>query len=227
MARLSLRGVTKSYGSAPAVSDLTLDVEDGELVVLVGPSGCGKTTTLRMIAGLEEVDEGEILIDDRPITTAAPSERDVAMVFQSYALFPHMTVFDNLAFAPAARRRPAEEIKRTVGEVATALRLNTLLGRRPRQLSGGERQRVALGRALIRRPSVFLMDEPLSNLHLKLRETMRIELGRLHQELGVTTIYVTHDQAEAMTLSTRLAVMRGGRLQQAGAPDEVYARPAN
>src|SRR5919106_2076566 len=218
MARLSLRGVTKSYGSAPAVSDLTLDVEDGELVVLVGPSGCGKTTTLRMIAGLEEVDEGEILIDDRPITTAAPSERDVAMVFQSYALFPHMTVFDNLAFGPAARRRPAEEIKRTVGEVATALRLNTLLDRRPRQLSGGERQRVALGRALVRRPAVFLMDEPLSNLDAQLRVQTRAEIARFQAYFNATVVYVTHDQVEALSLGHRVGVLRDGALQQLGPP---------
>ncbi len=227
MARLSLRGVTKNFGVAPAVSGLSLDVEDGELLVLVGPSGCGKTTTLRMIAGLEYADEGEILIDDRPITAVAPSDRDVAMVFQSYALFPHMTVFDNLAFGPSARHRPPEEIKRVVGEVATALRLGNLLDRKPRQLSGGERQRVALGRALVRRPAVFLMDEPLSNLDAQLRVQTRAEIARFQAYFRATIVYVTHDQIEALSLGHRVGVLRDGVLQQLGTPRDVYERPAN
>ena len=227
MARLSLRGVTKSFGSVPAVRDLTLDVEDGELLALVGPSGCGKSTTLRLIAGLEELDAGEILIGDRSIAGAAPSERDVAMVFQSYALFPHMTVFDNLAFGLAARRRPANEISRGVSIVADSLGLGGLLDRKPRQLSGGERQRVALGRALVRRPAVFLMDEPLSNLDAQLRVQTRAEIVRLQAEVGVTTVYVTHDQIEALSIGHRVGVLRDGALQQLGTAREVYERPAN
>lgn len=210
-----------------ALQPLDLEIEEGSFFSILGPSGCGKTTLLRIVAGFEYPSSGRILIGDRDVTSLSPRHRNIAMVFQDYALYPHMTVFNNIAFNLRNQRVPADEIRRGVGEIGEKLGIAHLLQKRPGQLSGGERQRVALGRALIRRPRVFLMDEPLSNLDVKLREAMRIELGRLHQELGITTIYVTHDQSEAMTLSTRLAVMRGGVIQQVGQPNEVYARPAN
>ena len=224
-----LAGIGKTYigNAAPAVQPTDLRVEEGSFFSILGPSGCGKTTLLRIIAGFEYPTEGRVYIGDRDVTSLSPRHRDIAMVFQDYALYPHMSAANNIAFNLRNQGRPKSEINRRVGEIAATLGIEPLLGKRPGQLSGGERQRVALGRALIRRPRVFLMDEPLSNLDVKLREAMRIELGRLHQELGVTTIYVTHDQSEAMTLSTRLAVMRGGVLQQVGRPDEVYSQPAN
>jgi multiple sugar transport system ATP-binding protein len=220
--------VSKVYeGSVLALSDFTLDVADGEFVVLVGPSGCGKTTALRMVAGLEEITSGEILIDDRSVNDVDSRGRDVAMVFQNYALYPHMTVLDNIAFGLQARRVPKAEIKRRVEEISRALGLYELLDRKPRQLSGGQRQRVAMGRAIVRDPSVFLMDEPLSNLDARLRVQMRAEVARIQHELGATTIYVTHDQVEAMTMGDRVAVIRGGVLQQTDEPQSVFDRPVN
>jgi multiple sugar transport system ATP-binding protein len=227
MAGLELRRLTKSFGDIIAVRELTLEVEDGELLVLVGPSGCGKSTTLRLVAGLDDPDSGEISIGGRTATRLPPAERDVAMVFQSYALFPHMSVFDNLAFGLAARKRPTAEIRETVTLVAESLGVTGLLDRKPRQLSGGERQRVALGRAMVRRPSIFLMDEPLSNLDAQLRVNTRAEIVRLQARLGVTTVYVTHDQTEALGMGHRVGVLRQGALQQMGTPREVYAAPAN
>ncbi len=227
MASVSLRDVVKRYGEHAAVRDLTLEVPDGELLVLVGPSGCGKTTSLRMIAGLEDPDDGRIQIGDRDVTSLPPDERDVAMVFQSYALFPHMTVFENLAFGLRARKRPDAEVRAMVAEAAATLGLDALLERKPRQLSGGERQRVALGRAIVRHPAVFLMDEPLSNLDARLRVQTRAEIQRLQARLGATMIYVTHDQTEALGLGHRVGVMDAGLLQQAGTPREIYDRPAN
>ena len=228
MPGLDLVRLTKSYGRlAPAVSDLSLRVEDGELLVLVGPSGCGKSTLLRMIAGLETVTAGEIRIGDRVVNDVAPRDRDIAMVFQSYALYPHMTVFDNLAFGLRRRKTPAPEVERRVREVAEMLGIVSHLARRPRELSGGERQRVALGRAMARRPKVFLFDEPLSNLDAQLRGQMRVEIKRLHQSLRATMIYVTHDQVEAMTLGDRIAVLKAGVLQQVADSFTLYHRPAN
>lgn len=227
MAGLELRGVSKRFGDHVAVSDVTLDIEDGELLVLLGPSGCGKSTTLRLIAGLEQADRGSIAIGGRDVTALPAAQRDVAMVFQSYALFPHMTVRENLAFGLAARRTPKDQIARAVADVAGTLGLAALLERKPRHLSGGERQRVALGRAMIRRPSVFLMDEPLSNLDAQLRVATRAEIQRLQARLGVTTVYVTHDQTEAMSLGHRVGVMHEGALIQIGSPDQVYGRPAH
>jgi ABC-type sugar transport system ATPase subunit len=227
MPDLRLKGITKSYGEVGAVRDLTLAVADGELLVLVGPSGCGKSTTLRVIAGLEDADAGSISIGERDVTGLAPAERDVAMVFQSYALFPHMSVYDNLAFGLAARKTPADEARAQVTKVAEVLGLAGLLERRPRQLSGGERQRVALGRAMVRDPAVFLMDEPLSNLDAQLRVATRGEIVRLQAALGTTTVYVTHDQNEALSIGHRVGVLRGGELQQLGTPREVYDAPAN
>jgi len=227
MANLALRDVSKSYGEHPAVRGLTLDVADGELLVLLGPSGCGKSTTLRLIAGLESADQGSIAIGGRDVTAAAAAERDVAMVFQSYALFPHMSVEENLAFGLAARRTPAAQIAAAVSDVAETLGLTPLLARKPRQLSGGERQRVALGRAMVRRPSVFLMDEPLSNLDAQLRVATRAEIQRLQARLATTTVYVTHDQNEALSIGHRVGILDGGVLAQVGAPVEVYDRPAS
>ncbi|PZN09374.1 MAG: glycerol-3-phosphate ABC transporter ATP-binding protein [Bacillota bacterium] len=227
MARVELRGVTKRFGQTVAVDNVSLTIEDGEFLVLVGPSGCGKSTLLRLIAGLEEVSEGEIYIDDRPVNDVPPKDRDVAMVFQNYALYPHMTVYDNMAFGLRMRKFPRDEIDRRVRQAAETLGLTHLLKRRPAQLSGGQRQRVALGRAIVRDPKVFLMDEPLSNLDAQLRVQMRTELARLHQRLGTTTIYVTHDQVEAMTLGDRIVVMRDGKLQQVATPHQLYAEPAN
>jgi multiple sugar transport system ATP-binding protein len=220
-------GVTKLFDGVAAVRDLSLKVEDGEFMVLVGPSGCGKTTALRMVAGLEDITAGEILIGDLTVNDVDPRGRDVAMVFQNYALYPHMTVFENIAFGLRARRTPKAEIKSRVESAGQALGLAELLERKPRQLSGGQRQRVAMGRAIVRNPRVFLMDEPLSNLDARLRVQMRAEVARVQRELGVTTIYVTHDQVEAMTMGDRVAVMRGGLLQQTGEPQSVFDRPAN
>src|SRR4051794_22488536 len=227
MARVTFADVSKRFGAVAAVRSLSLEIADGEFMVLVGPSGSGKTTALRMLAGLEAVSAGEIRIGDRMVNKVAPRERDIAMVFQDYALYPQMTVFDNLAFGLRRRRVPAEEIRRRVEEAARVLDIEPLLARRPGQLSGGQAQRVALGRALVREPQVFLMDEPLSNLDAKLRTQTRGEIRRLQQQVGVTTVYVTHDQVEAMTMGDRIAVMNDGRLEQVGTPEEVYERPAN
>jgi multiple sugar transport system ATP-binding protein len=228
VASVTFEGVGKVYDDGTrAVSDLTLDIEDGEFMVLVGPSGCGKTTALRMVAGLEDITEGEIWIGDTIVNRLDPRKRDVAMVFQSYALYPHMTVFDNIAFGLRSRRVRRPEIRRRVQEIGRVLGLHELLRRKPRQLSGGQRQRVAMGRAIVREPSVFLMDEPLSNLDARLRVQMRAEVARIQHELGATTLYVTHDQVEAMTMGDRVAVMRGGVLQQSGDPQEVHDNPVN
>jgi len=209
------------------VNSLDLEVNDGELLVLVGPSGCGKTTALRMVAGLEEVTSGFIRIDDKPVNDVEPRHRDIAMVFQSYALYPHLSVYDNIAFSLKYRKIAKSEVRRRVAEAARILELEPYLQRKPRQLSGGQRQRVAMGRAIVRQPRAFLMDEPLSNLDAKLRVQMRAEIAQLQRSLGTTTIYVTHDQIEAMTLGTRVAVISGGLLQQVAAPQELYTRPAN
>jgi multiple sugar transport system ATP-binding protein len=227
MATVTFEHVWKKYGDVVAVNDLNLEIQDGEFMVLVGPSGCGKTTSLRMIAGLEEITQGEMRIGDRLVNDLAPKDRDVAMVFQSYALYPHMTVRDNLAFGLKLRKVPKDEIKRRVDEAARTTELTTLLDRKPKQLSGGQRQRVALGRAIVREPAVFLMDEPLSNLDAKLRVATRAELARLHQRLKTTTVYVTHDQVEAMTMGDRIAVMSNGVLQQVGSPQDLYRTPVN
>ncbi|MBS2024112.1 MAG: ABC transporter ATP-binding protein [Deltaproteobacteria bacterium] len=227
MADVTLRGVHKAFGDNPIVRGVDLEIGSGEFMVLVGPSGCGKTTLLRLLAGLEQCDQGEVLIDGKVMNDAAPRERNVGMVFQSYALYPHMTVRENLAFALELRKTPKAELDARVNEAAQMLELEKLLERRPKQLSGGQRQRVAIGRAIVRRPSVFLFDEPLSNLDAALRVQMRGELMRLHARLQSTMIYVTHDQVEAMTLATRLAVFNLGKLQQVGKPLDLYARPAN
>ncbi len=228
MASLSLKNVYKRFeGGVIAVSDFSLDVEDKEFIILVGPSGCGKSTTLRMIAGLEEITEGEIYIDDRLINDVQPKDRDIAMVFQNYALYPHMTVYDNMAFGLKLRKVPKNEIKRRVEEAAKILEIEHLLDRKPKALSGGQRQRVALGRAIVRDPKVFLMDEPLSNLDAKLRVQMRVEITRLHHRLQTTFIYVTHDQTEAMTMGTRIVVMKDGFIQQVDSPTNLYLHPVN
>jgi multiple sugar transport system ATP-binding protein len=225
MAGITLDGVTKAFGAFKAVDGVSLEVGDGEFLVLVGPSGCGKSTLLRLLAGLEDVTDGTIAIGDRDVTDLAPRSRDIAMVFQSYALYPHMTVRQNLGYGLRARKTPKDEITRRVDEVAELLGLAELLERRPAQLSGGQRQRVAMGRAIVRQPQAFLLDEPLSNLDAKLRVGMRASLAQLHQRLGVTTVYVTHDQTEAMTLGQRVAVMRDGHILQCDKPSELYARP--
>jgi ABC-type sugar transport system ATPase subunit len=228
MSAISLQGISKRYPDHVAVDRLDLDVQTGEFMVLVGPSGCGKSTTLRMIAGLEDISEGRLLIGGRDVTHAEPHERDIAMVFQSYALYPHMTVYMNMAFGLLRTSKlPRSEVDQRVQEAARRLQITELLQRRPNELSGGQRQRVAIGRALVRKPKVFLFDEPLSNLDAKLRTHMRGELERLHAELGITIVYVTHDQVEAMTLGTRIAVMDRGHLRQVGPPMEVYRQPAN
>ena len=228
MASVSLERVRKAFPGAPdALRELSLEIADGEFLSLVGPSGCGKSTTLNLIAGLDEPTSGAIRIDGRPVDGLEPAARDVAMVFQSYALYPHKDVRGNLAFPLEVARLPRSEIDRRIAETAELLDISPLLGRKPRELSGGQRQRVALGRALVRKPRVYLLDEPLSNLDAGLRAQMRAELKRLHQKLRATFVYVTHDQAEAMTLSDRIAVLRGGELQQTGAPREIYERPAN
>jgi len=228
VARVSIRQLNKKYDNGfHAVKDVNLEIEDKEFLVLVGPSGCGKTTTLRMVAGLEEITSGEIRIGERVINDLPPMDRDIAMVFQNYALYPHKTVFDNMAFGLQMRGYPKEEVKKRVQDAAEILGIEALLARKPRQLSGGQRQRVAVGRAIVRHPEVFLFDEPLSNLDAKLRVQMRVELKRLHERLETTAIYVTHDQVEAMTLGTRVVVMKDGLVQQVGAPLELYGRPAN
>lgn len=227
MAAISLQGICKRYRDQTVVENLNLEVQAGEFMVLVGPSGCGKSTTLRMIAGLEEISAGRLIIDGKDVTYAEPHERDIAMVFQSYALYPHMTVHMNMAFGLLRTSSlPKAEIEARVMDAAERLKITNLLQRKPNELSGGQRQRVAIGRALVRKPKVFLFDEPLSNLDAKLRTHMRGELERLHQEMGITIVYVTHDQVEAMTLGTRIAVMDGGRLQQVGAPMDIYRQPA-
>ncbi len=227
MARVTLQDIEKSYGDVAVVKRLNLDVADGELVVLVGASGCGKSTTLRMVAGLETITSGQLRFDDKVVNDLSPRQRDIAMVFQSYALYPHMTVFENLAFGLRLRQMPQVEIDKRVSDAAALLGLNELLARKPAALSGGQRQRVAMGRAVVREPSAFLFDEPLSNLDAKLRVQMRLEIAKLHQRLGATMLYVTHDQVEAMTLADRIAVMHEGVLQQCASPNEVYATPAN
>jgi len=227
MATITYEHVTKRFDDTTAVNDLNIEVADREFLVLVGPSGCGKTTALRMLAGLEDISDGRILIDDRVVNNVAPGKRNIAMVFQSYALYPHMTVFGNLAFSLKNFDVPKKEIDRRVREAADILELGNLLKRKPKQLSGGQRQRVALGRAIVREPSAFLMDEPLSNLDAALRVQTRAEILKLQQRLGTTTIYVTHDQVEAMTMGDRIAVMNLGVLQQIGSPVDLYTHPAN
>lgn len=228
MASVKLKNVYKRYeGGVTAVSDFNLDIEDKEFIILVGPSGCGKTTTLRMVAGLEEISDGEVYISDRLVNDVQPKDRDIAMVFQNYALYPHMTVFDNMAFGLKLRKTPKDEIKKRVHEAARVLEIEHLLDRKPKALSGGQRQRVALGRAIVRDPKVFLMDEPLSNLDAKLRVQMRLEITKLHQKLNTTFIYVTHDQTEAMTMGTRIVVMKDGLIQQVDTPTSLYDRPVN
>jgi multiple sugar transport system ATP-binding protein len=227
MANVTYDHVTKSFGDIAAVNDFVLEITDGEFMVLVGPSGCGKSTALRMLAGLERVSDGRILIGDRVVNNVAPQHRDIAMVFQSYALYPHMTVYDNLAFGLRNQKVPRKEIESRVQRAAKILDLAPLIKRKPKQLSGGQRQRVALGRAIVREPEAFLMDEPLSNLDAKLRAQTRAEILKLQQELQTTTIYVTHDQVEAMTMGDRIAVMKLGVLQQVGSPEELYRDPRN
>ena len=228
MGTLSFKNINKVYPNGfHAVKDFNLEVEDKEFIIFVGPSGCGKTTTLRMIAGLEEISSGELSIDGKVINEVEPKDRDIAMVFQNYALYPHMTVYDNMAFGLKLRKVPKAEIKKAVDEAAKILGLEPLLDRKPKALSGGQRQRVAMGRAIVRNPQVFLMDEPLSNLDAKLRGQMRIELSKLHERLGTTIIYVTHDQVEAMTLGTRIVVMNAGVVQQVDTPQALYETPNN
>src|ERR1700756_104319 len=228
MAEIVLEHVTKRYpDGALAVDDFHMDVADGEFVILVGPSGCGKSTTLNMIAGLEDISEGELRIGGKVVNDKAPKDRDIAMVFQSYALYPHMTVRENMGFALKLAKTPKNVIDEKVNEAARILDLTKHLDRKPANLSGGQRQRVAMGRAIVRDPAAFLMDEPLSNLDAKLRVQMRTQVSRIQRRLGTTTVYVTHDQTEALTLGDRIAVMRGGLLQQAGSPQELYDRPSN
>ena len=227
MATVTFEHINKSFGDVHVVKDMNLAINDGEFMVLVGPSGCGKTTSLRMIAGLEEITSGELKIGDRIVNDVPPKDRDIAMVFQSYALYPHMTVRDNMAFGLKLRKLPKADIEKRVNEAAGILSLEKLLDRKPKELSGGQRQRVALGRAIVREPAVFLMDEPLSNLDAKLRVQTRAEIARLHQRMGTTFVYVTHDQVEAMTMGTRIAVMSEGLLQQVGTPQVLYDQPAN
>jgi multiple sugar transport system ATP-binding protein len=225
MAQVSLRNIVKDYDDTHAVRGISLDIADKEFVVLVGPSGCGKSTTLRMIAGLEDITGGEIRVDGEVVNDVPPKDRDMAMVFQNYALYPHMSVFENMSFGLRLKHYPKDEIKRRVDEAARILDLTELLDRKPRQLSGGQRQRVAMGRAIVRNPKVFLFDEPLSNLDAKLRVQMRTEIKRVHQKVKTTTVYVTHDQIEAMTLADRVVVMNGGTIEQVGTPHDLYHRP--
>lgn len=227
MARVLLKNLTKKYEDIIAVNNINISIEDKEFVVLVGPSGCGKTTTLRMIAGLETVTHGEIYIGDRLVNHVPPKDRDIAMVFQNYAIYPHMSVYDNMAFSLKLNRTPKKEIRERVAEAARILAIEHLLNRKPKQLSGGERQRVALGRAIVRNPQIFLMDEPLSNLDAKLRFQMRTEIAKLHQKFRTTIIYVTHDQTEAMTMADRIVVMKDGVVYQVGKPQDVYEHPNN
>ena len=226
MATVELKNVRKSYGKVAVIHGVSMAIEKGEFVVIVGPSGCGKSTLLRMVAGLEEISEGEITIGSRVVNALEPKDRDIAMVFQNYALYPHMHVYDNMAYGLRIRGLAKDDIDQRVREAAKILELDALLDRKPRQLSGGQRQRVAMGRAIVRHPTVFLFDEPLSNLDAKLRVQMRLELQKLHRRLGVTSLYVTHDQVEAMTLGQRIIVMNAGRAEQIGTPAEVYHRPA-
>ena len=227
MAGILLNNVKKSYGKTEVIHDVDFKINDGEFVVIVGPSGCGKSTLLRMIAGLESITDGEISIGDRVVNKLEPAERDIAMVFQNYALYPHMTVYKNMAYGLKIKKIPVDEIDRRVKEVAKILEIEEYLDRSPRQLSGGQRQRVAMGRAIVRQPSVFLFDEPLSNLDAKLRVQMRLQIKTLQENLGITSVYVTHDQVEAMTLGHRLAVLNGGYVEQLGTPIEIYERPAS
>ena len=231
MASITLKNVVKRYGKGPTANQVihgvNADIKDGEFIVIVGPSGCGKSTLLRMVAGLEEISEGDISIGNRVVNKLEPSERDIAMVFQNYALYPHMSVFDNMAYGLKIAKVPVDEIKTRVDKAAKILELGTLLQRKPRELSGGQRQRVAMGRAIVRQPQVFLFDEPLSNLDAKLRAQTRLEIQKLHRELGITSLFVTHDQVEAMTLAQRMIVMNAGRMDQFGTPEEVYTRPAS
>ena len=227
MASVTYEHVYKNFGDVVAVNDLTIHVDDKEFLVFVGPSGCGKTTSLRLLAGLEEISEGQILIADRIVNDVPPKDRDIAMVFQSYALYPHMSVYDNMAFGLKLRKTPKTEIERRVNEAGGILGIEHLLDRKPKQLSGGQRQRVAVGRAIVREPAVFLFDEPLSNLDAKLRVQTRAEISKLHQRLATTFIYVTHDQVEAMTMASRIAVMKDGVLQQVESPQNLYDHPAN
>ena len=227
MAEIQLRNLSKRWGSFVGVDNFDLTIADKEFLVLLGPSGCGKTTTMRMIAGLEDATEGEILIDGKVVNDLEPKDRDVAMVFQNYALYPHLNVSDNMAFGLRIRRMPKDEIKHQISEVADILELTDYLDRKPAELSGGQRQRVAMGRAIVRHPKVFLFDEPLSNLDAKLRTQMRAEIRRLHNRLGVTSIYVTHDQVEAMTLADRIVVMNNGHIEQVGTPMDLFMNPAN
>jgi multiple sugar transport system ATP-binding protein len=227
MATVEFRKLVKRYGPHEVVHAIDLMIQDGEFIVLVGPSGCGKSTTLRMLAGLEDISDGEILIDARAVNEIEPRDRDIAMVFQDYALYPHMSVYENMAFSLQYRKVNRKEIETRVRDAAEILGLTPYLQRRPRELSGGQRQRVAMGRAIVRKPRVFLFDEPLSNLDAKLRGTMRLEMKKLHARLGVTTVFVTHDQIEAMTLADRVVVMNGGYIEQIGTPDEVYHAPAS
>ena len=228
MANVKLININKVYeGNVHAVHDFNIDIQDHEFIIFVGPSGCGKSTTLRMIAGLEEISSGDLFIDGKCVNNTAPKDRDIAMVFQSYALYPQMTVYENMAYALKLRKVKPEEIKKRVEDAANILGLTKYLKRKPRALSGGQRQRVALGRAIVRSPKVFLMDEPLSNLDAKLRVQMRSEIIRIHESVGATTIYVTHDQVEAMTMATRIVVMKDGFVQQIGTPNEIYEKPAN
>jgi multiple sugar transport system ATP-binding protein len=227
MANVSIRSVRKSFGSTEILHGVSVEIEDGEFVILVGPSGCGKSTLLRMIAGLENISAGEIAIGNRVVNSVAPKERDIAMVFQNYALYPHMTVRDNMAFSLSLAKAPKDLIESQVGRAAQILGLTQYLNRYPRQLSGGQRQRVAMGRAIVRNPQVFLFDEPLSNLDAKLRVAMRAEIKELHQRLTTTTVYVTHDQIEAMTMADKIVVMNSGNVEQIGAPLELYDRPSN
>jgi len=227
MAEVRLENICKHFGDVVAVDNFNMSIKDKEFVVLVGPSGCGKTTTLRMIAGLESITSGDIFIGDRLINKLPAKDRNIAMVFQNYALYPHMSVFDNMAFSLEMRKRSKEEIKQRVGEAADILGIHDLLARKPKQLSGGQRQRVAVGRAIVRKPGVFLFDEPLSNLDAKLRVQTRLELKKLHERLATTAVYVTHDQVEAMTMGDRIVVMRDGFIQQVGSPLELYDTPAN
>src|SRR6202049_2745207 len=225
MAQVALRNIVKTFDKTPAVQGINLDIADREFIVLVGPSGCGKSTTLRMIAGLEEATSGEIYIGDQLVNDVPPKDRDIAMVFQNYALYPHMTVYENMSFGLRLKKFPKPEIKERVENAARILDITDLLGRRPKQLSGGQRQRVAMGRAIVRNPKVFLFDEPLSNLDAKLRVQMRTEIEKVHQQVRTTTVYVTHDQVEAMTLADRVVVMNGGRIEQIGTPHELYHTP--
>ena len=227
MSYLRLENVQKRFGAVPVIHGVSLEAEKGEFVVFVGPSGCGKSTLLRMVAGLEETSGGEVFIDGVRVTDTEPAKREVAMVFQSYALFPHMSVRENIAFGLKMAKTPRAEIDRQVAEASRILQMEALLDRKPRQLSGGQRQRVAIGRAIVRHPKLFLFDEPLSNLDAELRAQMRLEIARLHRDLGVTMIYVTHDQVEAMTLADRIVVLRGGRVEQIGSPQTLYERPSN